>query len=542
MPEKIIKRPVAGVDRSNQLELLGGVDVSENQQADRMNVQKPDAIVFNDPDPREILIGGVRLDNYIRTTGDRSAFIVRRMMEQHDWTLFEKSYSREGRRAYAPRCMLGLILYGVMHGVSSLRDLERLTRLDLGCLWVSGGIQPDHSIIGRFIQQHENHLGEESFDSLVRQVLKATGSNTASVAGDGAVIEAAASRYKLLKWEAAQQAAQQAHQAAQATPQDHQLAERAALADEVQRTLEQRRETRKKKGKNADGLQISPVEPQAVVQPLKDKKTFAPSYKPSVLANKARVIVSQRVDGSSETKVVADLLDKALQQGPVKEALLDAGYHSTTVIEAAQRRKIELLCPEGQSQGQDWNKQSDKYYPKSRFAYDQVQDSYCCPAGEMLVRVSRYKGNAEKPGYVEYGTSACGRCGQQSHCTKSARGRRIKRYSGDDAKDALRLKMQEPAIRQRYVQRQAMVEPVFSVLKLRQGLRRFKRRGLKGVQTEFALHAMAYNLSRVVAIAIFNALYKRFKAILSRSYKYCAYNDGLHFSGMRERYIALPLL
>jgi transposase len=538
MSAKIIKRPVAGVDRSNQLDLLDGLDVSENLQEARLNSNNSSPVLFNDPDPREIFIGGVRLDNYIRSTGDRSVFIVRQMMEQHDWAKFEQNYSREGRRAYAPRCMLGLILYGVMHGVSSLRDLERLARLDLGCLWVSGGIQPDHSIIGRFIQQHESHLSEECFDTLVRQVLKATGSNTESVAGDGTVIEAAASRYKLLKLEAAQQAAQQARQAAQARPEDNRLAERAALAEQVQSTLEQRRETRKKKGKNADGLQISPIEPQAVVQPLKDKKTFAPSYKPSVLANKARVIVSQRVDGSSETKVVADLLDKAKQQGAIKEALFDAGYHSSTVIEAAQSREIELLCPEGQSQGKDWNKQSDKYYPKSRFTYAHAQDSYYCPAGEVLVKVSHYKGNAEHPGYVEYGTSACGACAQQSQCTKSARGRRIKRYAGDEAKDALRLKMKEPEIRQRYVQRQAMVEPVFSVLKLRQGLRRFKRRGLKGVQTEFALHAMAYNLSRVVAIAYFIALYKRLKASLGVLNKSCLLETALLFSGTRQCYIA----
>jgi len=54
--------------------------------------------------------------------------------------------------------MMGLILYGVMQGVHSLRDLERLARLDLGCMWVSGGIMPDHANIGRFIVMHEDLL------------------------------------------------------------------------------------------------------------------------------------------------------------------------------------------------------------------------------------------------------------------------------------------------------------------------------------------------------------------------------------------------
>jgi hypothetical protein len=59
--------------------------------------------------------------------------------------------------------------------------------------------------------------------------------------------------------------------------------------------------------------------------------------------------------------------------------------------------------------------------------------------------------------------------------------------------------MTDPERRRRYRQRQAMVEPVFGVLKQRQGLTRFRRRGLAGVRREFALHVMAYNLGRATA-------------------------------------------
>ena len=60
--------------------------------------------------------------------------------------------------------------------------------------------------------------------------------------------------------------------------------------------------------------------------------------------------------------------------------------------------------------------------------------------------------------------------------------------------------MAQQEVRRRYLKRQGMVEPVFSQLKCRQGLRRFRRKGLKAVRCEFALHAMAYNLSRAVAL------------------------------------------
>ncbi|USE35108.1 transposase [Endozoicomonas sp. SCSIO W0465] len=51
-----------------------------------------------------------------------------------------------------------MILYGIMQGTTSLRAMERLARMDLGCMWVSGGIFPDHANVGRFINRHAEQL------------------------------------------------------------------------------------------------------------------------------------------------------------------------------------------------------------------------------------------------------------------------------------------------------------------------------------------------------------------------------------------------
>jgi hypothetical protein len=47
--------------------------------------------------------------------------------------------------------------------------------------------------------------------------------------------------------------------------------------------------------------------------------------------------------------------------------------------------------------------------------------------------------------------------------------------------------------------RQAWVEPVFSVLRGNQNLNRFRRKGLAGVQVEFGLHVLSYNIGRLIA-------------------------------------------
>ena len=102
----------------------------------------------------------------------------------------------------------------------------------------------------------------------------------------------------------------------------------------------------------------------------------------------------------------------------------------------------------------------------------------------------------------------------RAKCTQAAQGRRIKRYPEDAPREALRLVMQHPQARRIFSQRKAIVEPVFSSLRCQQGLNRFRRRGLQAVRREFALHVLAHNLSR--AVALLAALLAFLHAVLRR--------------------------
>ncbi len=110
--------------------------------------------VFLDPEPETLYLGQISIEQHLHLAGITEPFIVRRLLAEQDWRAFESNYAETGRAPYSPRSMLGLILYGIMQGVSSLRGLERLARLDIGAMWVSGGNCPDHANIGRFISMH----------------------------------------------------------------------------------------------------------------------------------------------------------------------------------------------------------------------------------------------------------------------------------------------------------------------------------------------------------------------------------------------------
>jgi transposase len=455
-------------------------------------------------DPRAIVIGTTPLEQYLRESGQVEAFTVAKLLDQQDWTEFEARYAHTGRPPYAPRLMLGLILYGVMQGTHSLRELERLARLDLGCMWVTGGIAPDHTNIGRFIILHEQSLTSSFFEALTRNVLKSTSSNGDRLAGDGTVIEAACSHYKRLKEEAIRERAKKAAAALQEQPDNVAVQHEYEISQQCVEAYEERANARQRNSLSTDSLSVSATEPEAVIQRIKRTKGFAASYKPSILANRDRIITAMAIDPSSETKAVEPLLKQSarvLGHDP-KEVLLDAGYFDDGVIAATLKRDISLLCPDGRTPGQA---KQGTVFSKAQFEYQPTDDTYRCPAGQTLVFIKAYAPTATKHAQRRYGTSACAECSMKSSCTKQ-KSRKIMRLARDDERDALREVMRQPQAKAIFRQRKAMVEPVFSHLRGQQGLRRFRRRGMAAVMREFALHALAHNLSR--AVALLRAIYR----------------------------------
>jgi transposase len=481
-------------------------------------VARESATVFHEANPRKIFLGATRLDRYLKEAGLRTPLIVRDTLEAQSWTAFEARYKSGGRPPHSPMSMVGLILYGNMHGVDSLRELEALARKDLGCMWVSGGITPDHSVIGRFIIDHGEMLENDFFTQLTRTVLQKTHSDGRRLAGDGTVMQAAAARYGTLKAEALREFAAKAKEESEQAPLDKKLEQRADTAQRAKQALAVRSESRSEKGRDPETTRISPYEPDAVVQPLKDKSVAA-SYKPSVVANAKRVIVGKAVEGASETAPLGAMLDQAetITGQKVQTLLLDAGYCCQSVIAQSVDRDIDLLCPSGTADRDgEFERKSKGVFPKSAFAYDETSDTYRCPAGQTLTRTSGAAAVKE----VHYGSDKCASCPLREKCTSRGEGRQIKRYpQQDQAREALAQVMQHPRAQLLYRQRKAMVEPVFADIKERQKFRRFRRRGLAKVRIEFSLHALAHNMRRLVAAVlavVLNLSAPQLKALLQR--------------------------
>ena len=503
---------------------------------------------FDRGDRAALFFGNDRLDVYLRRTGQRVTLQVASLIDKVDVTTLMASYSPIGRHAVHPRIMLGLLAYGMMRGVSSLRALEDMARVDLGAIWICRGVQPDHSAIGKFVSRHAATLTEEFFDKFVRDLARKLGIKPGDAAIDGTVIESAASRFGTVRAEAARQAADQARTDADAVrgptepdahddpagasapstepsatepdasdsrgdndpppaaqhPKAQRAERRAEQAERVAQIAEQRAAARDAKDGKGDTVRVSPTDPDAVIQPRKDG-AVRPAYKPSVIATPERFIVGQCVHSASETAAVEDLLDQhaANLGADPKTIMLDAGYHSTKMAALFVTRELDALVPSGQAfdDAHFERKRSSNLFDKRQFRYDEKQDAYICPTDRLLrPRASVIDRHGKR--YRPFVGQQCTDCTRRAECTASKVGvRKINRYDGEEFVAALDEVMRQPAARAKYRKRQAIVEPVFAGLRERLGLRRFRRKGLLRVRAEFTIYCFAYNLQRAVSIA-----------------------------------------
>jgi hypothetical protein len=88
-----------------------------------------------------------------------------------------------------------------------------------------------------------------------------------------------------------------------------------------------------------------------------------------------------------------------------------------------------------------------------------------------------------------YWTDACGTCALKEHCTPSKQ-RRVARWENEEVLDRVQARLdQRPDDR-----------APFGTIKAWMGATHFRMKTLRKVVTETALHVLAYNIKRVIAI------------------------------------------
>jgi transposase len=117
---------------------------------------------------------------------DHVVWLVLEVVDQLDLRGLEARYALggAGRQAYDPRMLLALLIYCYSVGVRSSRQMERLCRTDVALRVISGLQVPDHSVIARFRQRHQDSVCE-LFTQVLLVCAKAGLGRLGTIAVDG---------------------------------------------------------------------------------------------------------------------------------------------------------------------------------------------------------------------------------------------------------------------------------------------------------------------------------------------------------------------
>jgi len=128
---------------------------------------------------------------------DHIARLINHSVDKMDLSFIEDKYSTNGQRAYDPRMILKILVYGYVSGSRSSRKLSDRLKEDVVFMWLSGRQEPDFRTISDF---RKDKLGD--FKKIFEQVLEtcfALGlTRVGKVSIDGTKIQANASKNKAI--------------------------------------------------------------------------------------------------------------------------------------------------------------------------------------------------------------------------------------------------------------------------------------------------------------------------------------------------------
>lgn len=359
-------------------------------------------------------------------------FVVHEVVEACDLSEFD---SREedagGQRAYDPRMMLKIWLYGFCVNVRTTRKLEQRIREDLGFRYLAGGATPDHKTLSEFHRRHRETI-TAMFTEVLMFLRRAGMVRLGTVAIDSTRVKGSASPDRLLREDKIEKELRKKVEHWQRELDDDPDREPGMCvgAEQIGKLREQLQRL-----KQSGEKRLSTTDPDARF--VRERGRFVLGYTAEIAVSEDHFIVAQRVtQNKNDNEALVPMVEEVERQ--VRErpgrVLADCGFFSNRNLREMHERGIEA------------------YVPDPNLARELNKGEKARGVGRMTV--------------------------SDPHLKRARR--RLRTAQG----------------RAWYKKRKALVEPVFGTLKQQRGMRQFERRGKAAVSVEWALAAMAYNLTR----------------------------------------------
>jgi transposase len=379
-------------------------------------------------------------------------FFIDDAVESLDVSGFEEHYAGMGERAYPPRMLLKLWLFGATAGVYSGRELARRVHWDLRFRYLAGPLRPDFRTINRFRSRHREEFAE-IFRQTVQMARAAGLGQLGLVAIDGTKIRANTSRHKAMSHGRMKE-------------------EEARLEDEMAQILAQMDEVEAREdrehGEDDDGSGGLPQE-------LQDREKRLEKLR----------AVRQQLEAEKGSKLEAkhqkSFADPDAQMMKVGDGSLQYAYNAQAAMSEDGIIVATGLTSVGNDQGQ------------------------LVPMVEAVKEVTGQKPKlaVADAGYrSEAGLKTLQRRRQRCLVALGREGKGAAKWPQGKYSRRMHQILRLPWARARYALRKTVGERPFAEIKATMGFRRFALRGKSKVRGEWDLVCAAFNLKRLRAAVV----------------------------------------
>ncbi len=458
-----------------------------------------------------------------------------------DLSIFEDRYNNDetGRRAYDPKVLLKVVLFGYSRGLISSRRIEQACRENVVFMALSCGQQPDHSTIAAFVSSMKDEILFLFRDVLLVCEQEGLLGGT-SFALDGCKLSSNASR----KWSGTisqirkkkerieKRVKQMLDQQLDTDQRDEGVDDRPSSILKREKQIERLqnkaecieqwlKETGPKIGKR--GLEIkSNVTDNESATLVSVHGTIQGYNSQALVDSKKQVIIHGEAFGEDDFHLVDPMLEGAKSNMAAvgcgkdyfegKTLTADSNYHSPNSLKKCKQEKLDAYIPDKRYKSrnpkiQDGRRKRYKRVGRFRledFDHNENTDEYRCPNEKMLTLYSKQWIN-DGVIYRRYKADKadCNDCGLKIKCLRRKNAKRkiisvpIGSVPGNLTK-AMQEKIDSDQGKKIYSQRIAIVEPVFANIRTHKQMNRLTLRGKNKVNVQWVLYCMIHNIGKIL--------------------------------------------
>jgi transposase len=503
-----------------------------------------------------------RLDSYI--ADNAPVRLVSSIVDQLDISEIMSGYKAGGCKGYHPRMLLKVVVYSYLNNTYSCRKMEKALRENINYMWLSGKQLPKHSCINDFRSKRLKSQINQLFTDLVKILVEMGYVSLEVQYIDGTKIESKSNRYRFVWRKSIERYKSNLHKKINAilaqidegiiqdnhedtdklepinstilkekidelntnnktkTKQEAKLLKE--LTDKHLPKLEEYEEKLSDIGENRKSM--SKTDKEATFMRMKEDRMkngqLKPAYNVQISTENQLITHFGIYQNPTDTRTFIDYLNrfKLSYAKQSSEIVADAGYGSEENYQYLEEKTIEHYVKFNYFHKEQ--KKGFKLDPSKveNMHYNKVDDYFVCPMGQHMIFVAEYEKN-NNFGYVstirKYRAKNCSRCQIRGKCFKGKGNRTIEvNHKLRTYKQKARKNLMSDKGLKHRSNRPIEPEAVFGQIKFNRGFNRFTMTGIDGVNLEFGLLAIGFNLAKIagkISIPSKNEIFSLVKAI-----------------------------